>query len=31
LIHLKYQSEGLKDEALMLEQVKLDKDCESWE
>jgi len=30
LIHLKYQSEGLKDEILILEQVKLDKDCETW-
>jgi len=31
LIHLKYQSEGSKDEVLILEQVKLDKDCETWE
>jgi len=30
LIHLKYQSEGSKDEFLILEQVKLDKDCETW-
>jgi len=29
LIHLKYQSEGSKDEVLMLEQVKLDKGCET--
>jgi len=29
LIHLKYQSEGSKDQVLMLEQVKLDKDCET--
>jgi len=31
LIHLKYQSEGSKDEVLILEQVKLDKGCETWE
>jgi len=29
LIHLKYQSKGSKDEVLILEQVKLDKDCET--
>jgi len=27
----KYQSETLKEEVLILEQVKLDKDCETWE
>jgi len=31
LIHLKYQGEGSKDEVLILEQVKLDKGCETWE
>jgi len=31
LINLKYQSEGSKDEVLILEQVKLDKDCETWD
>jgi len=31
LIHLKHQREGSKDEVLILEQVKLDKDCETWE
>jgi len=30
LIHLKYQSEGSKNEGLILEQVKLDRDCETW-
>jgi len=29
--HHKYQSEGLKEEVLILEQVKLDKGCETWE
>jgi len=29
LIHLKYQSEGSKNKVLTLEQVKLDKDCET--
>jgi len=29
--HNKYQSEGSKDEVLIFEQVKLDKDCETWE
>jgi len=32
LIHNhKYQSDGSKDEVLILEQVKLEKDCETWE
>jgi len=32
LIHnLKYQSEASKEEVLILEQVNLDKDCETWE
>jgi len=26
----KYQSDESKDEVLILEQVKLDKDCETW-
>jgi len=29
--HHKYQSEAPKEEILILEQVKLDKDCETWE
>jgi len=29
--HHKYQSEASKKEVLILEQVNLDKDCETWE
>jgi len=29
--HHKYQSEASKEEVLILEQVKLDKDCKTWE
>jgi len=28
--HHKYQSEASKEEVLIIEQVKLDKDCETW-
>jgi len=32
LIHNhKYLSDGSKDKVLILEQVKFDKDCETWE
>jgi len=29
--HHRYQRKGLKEEVLILEQVKLDKGCETWE
>jgi len=29
--HHKYQSEASEEEVLILEQVKLDKGCETWE